>query len=114
MDLLNIFRQVTGLVNDNTRQNPSVDTDGLMGQIGNIFRQQQDVPDYDEHLGQYRGQGGFDPNYGQQGGSGQILDASQDPYGDPADQQNAGYQQQGNILPASQDPYGDPADQQRR
>ncbi len=39
----------------------------------------------------------------QQGGQ-QVLDASQDPYGDPADQ---GEQ----VYDASQDPYGDPADQ---
>lgn len=37
--------------------------------------------------------------------SGNVLPASQDPYGDPADQGG------GRILPASQDPYGDPADQ---
>lgn len=36
-----------------------------------------------------------------------IAPASQDPYGDPADQQG-GFQ---NVAPASQDPYGDPADQ---
>jgi hypothetical protein len=35
-----------------------------------------------------------------------VLPASQDPYGDPADQA-AGQ----DVLPASQDPYGDPADQ---
>jgi len=37
---------------------------------------------------------------------GEVLPASQDPYGDPADQVQG---QQ--VLPASQDPYGDPADQ---
>ncbi|BCM93226.1 hypothetical protein IAD21_05114 [Abditibacteriota bacterium] len=50
-----------------------------------------------------------------QGGGGGVLDASQDPYGDPADQNdnresynpNAGP----NVRPASEDPYGDPADQ---
>jgi len=36
-----------------------------------------------------------------------VLPASQDPYGDPADQENM----PGGVLPASQDPYGDPADQ---
>ena len=35
-----------------------------------------------------------------------VAPASQDPYGDPADQ--AGYS--GTAAPASQDPYGDPAD----
>jgi hypothetical protein len=43
---------------------------------------------------------------------GEVLPASQDPYGDPADQgTNAGYDQ-GDVLPASQDPYGDPADEE--
>jgi hypothetical protein len=39
-----------------------------------------------------------------------VRPASEDPYGDPADQgyQNAGYP--GGVLPSSQDPYGDPAD----
>ena len=36
--------------------------------------------------------------------SGQVLSSSQDPYGDPADQQG------GQVLSSSQDPYGDPAD----
>jgi hypothetical protein len=36
-----------------------------------------------------------------------IRPASEDPLGDPADQQGSG----AGILPASQDPYGDPADQ---
>jgi len=37
----------------------------------------------------------------------EIRPASEDPLGDPADQE-----QDQNIAPASQDPYGDPADQQ--
>lgn len=61
-----------------------------------------------------------------------VLPASQDPLGDPADQEgyasnaayNNGYNQTGynqapvdesqfgNVLPASQDPLGDPADQE--
>ena len=36
----------------------------------------------------------------------QVRPASEDPYGDPANQQF------GNVRPASEDPYGDPADQQ--
>jgi hypothetical protein len=39
---------------------------------------------------------------------GNIRPASEDPLGDPADQQQSGGER---ILPASQDPYGDPADQ---
>jgi hypothetical protein len=40
----------------------------------------------------------------------QIRPASEDPYGDPADQ-TADAGQFGNVRPASEDPYGDPADQ---
>jgi hypothetical protein len=100
MDFGSIFRAVSGVLDQDTRRNDSVDTDGLIGQIGNIFRQHGAN---DEHVqNPYAGQGGY--------GGQNVLPASQDPYGDPADQ--GGYQQQGgNILPASQDPYGDPADQ---
>lgn len=49
---------------------------------------------------QQQEQSGFDP-------SSQARPASEDPYGDPA------YQDQfGDVRPASEDPYGDPADQQ--
>jgi hypothetical protein len=41
-------------------------------------------------------------------GIGNVLPASQDPLGDPADQPGGGF---GNVLPASRDPLGDPADQ---
>jgi hypothetical protein len=42
-----------------------------------------------------------------------VRPASEDPYGDPADQgyAPAGQYQGQTVLPASQDPYGDPADQ---
>jgi hypothetical protein len=75
------------------------DPSGLIGQIEGLFGQ---------HRQQYGGQ--------QYGGNGQVLPASQDPYGDPADQvggNNYAYADQGlgNVRPASQDPYGDPADQ---
>ncbi|MDB4988448.1 MAG: hypothetical protein JWN04_3626 [Myxococcaceae bacterium] len=39
------------------------------------------------------------------GKSGRVRPASEDPYGDPADQKGAT-----RVKPASQDPYGDPAD----
>jgi hypothetical protein len=55
----------------------------------------------------------------------EVLPASEDPYGDPADQEQAGYYPQnngygnagydprfGNVAPASEDPMGDPADQE--
>ncbi len=77
-------------------------------------------------IGQIEGLFGGLLGGGQQGGNaapGTInnpLPASQDPYGDPADQfpQQAGYANQGdsqqqypNLRPASEDPNGDPADQ---
>lgn len=70
-------------------------------------------------LGGLLGGGQQNTNYGQQSGlGGQVLDASQDPYGDPADQEgqiqtsyNPGASPYGNVRPASEDPYGDPADQ---
>jgi hypothetical protein len=37
-----------------------------------------------------------------------AIPASQDPYGDPADQEF------GDVRPASEDPYGDPADEEYR
>lgn len=55
----------------------------------------------------------FDPSQPQaantQGQFGNVRPASEDPYGDPADQEAQGL---GNVRPASEDPYGDPADQQ--
>ncbi len=47
-------------------------------------------------------------NYGQ---FGDVRPASEDPYGDPADQ-IGNYGQFGDVRPASEDPYGDPADQE--
>ena len=41
-------------------------------------------------------------------GDADVLPASEDPLGDPADDPNA---QNEDVLPASQDPLGDPADQ---
>ena len=38
-----------------------------------------------------------------------VLPASEDPYGDPADEMNEEYAGHG-VRPASEDPYGDPAD----
>ncbi|MDX1932668.1 MAG: hypothetical protein SFU56_08695 [Capsulimonadales bacterium] len=89
MDLGSLFHQVSGLFDRQTRQNDTVDTDGILGQLGGLFRQHgYDGPDYGvSQTGGYNGQ--------------EVLPASQDPLGDPADQ---------NILPASMDPLGDPAD----
>lgn len=40
---------------------------------------------------------------------GNVRPASEDPYGDPADSENGNGRR--NVRPASEDPYGDPADQ---
>jgi len=97
MNLGSLFNSVAGLFDQHTRNNDTVDTDGILGQLGNIFRQHgYEGPGY---------QSGYSGGYGGQN----VLPASQDPLGDPADQ--AGSQ---NILPASEDPLGDPADQIRR
>jgi hypothetical protein len=79
-----------------TPHQPDNDPDGLIEQITGLFGQQQ----------------------AQQGTMQNPLPASQDPYGDPADQfpGNRAYADGGpqgqfpNLRPASQDPYGDPAD----
>ncbi len=79
------------------------DPSGLIGQIEGLFGQ---------HQQQQPPQG-----YGQPQGM-NVRPASEDPYGDPADQfpvgnqGNFGYLQGRNIRPASEDPLGDPADQE--
>jgi hypothetical protein len=83
MALNSLFSQVLGAITNHTdQQNQSPNTpfnpSGLLGEIQGLF-------------GQHAKQ------------TGQVLDASQDPYGDPGAQNN--------ILDASQDPYGDPANQ---
>lgn len=109
MDIGSLFQQVSGLLNNQTRTNDSVDTDGLIGQVAGLFR------------GHAEQTGGQFPEQYSQGPYDNVLPASQDPYGDPGDN-TQGYQQaqyggqsaadaQAGILPASQDPYGDPADQ---
>lgn len=103
MALSNLFSQIMGAVTQHTEQqnqspNTPFEPGGLMGSIQGLFGQHAQETGQQLDYGQYN-QGGY--GGGQQGG---ILPASQDPYGDPADQQGGG------ILPASQDPYGDPAD----
>lgn len=96
MALGSLFQGVLNAITNHTeQQNQSPNTpfnpSGLLGEVQNLF-------------GQHAQQTGQPLDYGGQGG---ILPSSQDPYGDPADQQAGG----GGILPSSQDPYGDPADQ---
>ncbi len=77
---------ISGHVQQGGHQN--FDTDGLFGKLTDLFGNHQRT----------------------QGGGRNIAPASQDPYGDPANQV-AGH---GNVKPASADPYGDPADQAPR
>ncbi|MBD2609491.1 translation initiation factor [Scytonema hofmannii FACHB-248] len=66
--------------------------------VGDFLRKAKDIKDI--LTGSNDGQVDGDADYGDR----QVSPASEDPYGDPADQY-------GNAIPASQDPYGDPADQ---
>ena len=85
---------------------------GLLDQIKNaIFNDPHNNYSQDNQPGGLIGtiEGLFGQHQAQQGGTeNNPLPASQDPYGDPADQAGGG--QFGNVRPASEDPYGDPAD----
>lgn len=96
-----LFGQVANAIMNHASPNtpgPSYDANPLLGQLSGLFGQaanQHGMP--------------FDQNQQYGGGGnqyGNVQSASQDPYGDPAD--NGGF---GNVQSASQDPYGDPADQ---
>ena len=117
-----LFNQVTQAIQSHASPNtpgPSYNANPVLGALQGVFSnfagqhgaQYNPHPDYDngEEFGQQYGgynQQGQNQNYGN------VLPASQDPYGDPADQMTD-QGQFGNVLPASQDPYGDPADQGR-
>jgi hypothetical protein len=100
MDLDFLLNQIKGAIfsDPTTPHREGHDPSGLIGQIEGLF-------------GQFRGQ--------QQ--QSRVLPASQDPYGDPAENHpvsgyggNYGQQEYPNVRPASEDPLGDPADQQFR
>ena len=101
MDLNQLLGSVARVLNDKTAPAPDVDTGGLLNEVASVFRQHasQDGQEIDTSPYENHGPGG-------------ILPASQDPYGDPADQGQTGYGQEQTILPASMDPLGDPADEQ--
>lgn len=81
----NVKRTITEHVAQGGHQN--FDTGGLLGKITDLFGQHSKAnPDRN------------------------VLPASRDPYGDPANEQPG----RGNVKPASQDPYGDPADEGKR
>jgi hypothetical protein len=116
LDLL--FGQIANTVRNHSSADtpgPSYDSNPLLGALAGLFGQ---------HAQQSGGQfGGYDENadysgyenarpasedpYGDPADQGfdNVRSASEDPYGDPADQ---GYD---NVRPSSEDPYGDPADQ---
>jgi hypothetical protein len=92
MNLDFLLNSVRGLVQDHTSAAPDVDTEGLIGKIEGLFGQHASA------TGQQL------PSYGN------VRPASEDRYGDPADQEIRRF---GHIKPASEDPDGDPADQER-
>ncbi len=96
MNLDFLLQSVKDVVQQHTSQQSSgqggLDPSALLGQIEGLFTQhatatRQNLPSI-----------------------GHVLPASQDPLGDPADQE---FRRFGNIKPASEDPLGDPADQRR-
>ena len=115
-----LFNQVSQAIQSHASPNtpgPSYNANPVLGALQGVFSNFAN-----QHGAQYTPQQGYDNGeefnqqygqYGQQNQNyGNVLPASQDPYGDPADQGSV-QGQFGNVLPASQDPYGDPADQGR-
>ena len=97
MVLNQLFEQITGAItqHSNQQQHTGFDPSALLGQIESLFGQ------HAANTGQT-----FTPS--NTAGFGNVRPASQDSYGDPADQGSG--RNFGNVKPASQDPYGDPAD----
>jgi hypothetical protein len=92
MDLMSLLNQVKDAIyrDPTTPHQPGNDPSGLISRIEELFSGQQAA-------------------YQQRGN---VLPASQDPYGDPALQNSSyGYLEGQNVRPASQDPLGDPADE---
>lgn len=79
-----LLDQVKQAITGHTANTPGFDSAGLFGKLTDMF--------------------GSHPH------NNTPLPASQDRYGDPADQRGGGGAR-GHVKPASQDPYGDPADQ---
>lgn len=98
-----LMQQVKNAVfNDSNTSYQQGDTHGLIGQIESLFGQHQQAQASPSGMDPYGGvpnEAGRFPN---------VRPASEDPYGDPADQQAGQFR---NVRPASEDPYGDPADQ---
>jgi hypothetical protein len=86
-----LLDQVKNAVMDHTSdgKQSNVDRDSLLGTITNLFGQ---------HSANHERN---------------VRPASEDPYGDPAAQNQSNQNQYGNVRPASEDRYGDPADSGR-
>lgn len=101
-----------------TPHKPGYDPSGLIGQLEGMFGnfgQQHEVaprgqvlPASQDPLGDPGDQQGTYAYADRTGLPPNVRPASQDPLGDPADQGGGGF---GNVRPASEDPLGDPADQ---
>src|SRR5947209_17120576 len=95
-----LMNQVKNAIMDHAdqQQHTGFDPSALLGQVEGLFNQ------HAQYTGQQIQPASQDP-YGDAANqaAGNVLPASQDPYGDPADAARG-------IRPASQDPYGDPAD----
>jgi hypothetical protein len=107
MDLNTLFNTVSRVINDRTGPSPDVDTGGFLSEVTGLFRQHADATGQQVDYAQPDIlPASMDPlgDPADQYGGQNILPASADPLGDPADQEQG-------ILPASQDPHGDPADQ---
>jgi hypothetical protein len=91
MALNELFQQVVSAITNHSSQQQTTgapaDTSGLLSHIEGLFGQHA-------------------ASTGQTFRGGNVKPASEDPYGDPADQ---GGSMPSNVQSASQDPYGDPA-----
>jgi len=85
-ELLDMVKQSV-LKHTDDQRHTGFDPTALLGQIEGLFGQHQ-----------------------AREGQRDVRSASEDPYGDPAEQRPSGR----SVRPASQDPYGDPADQPGR
>jgi len=117
-----LFNQVSQAIQEHSSPDtpgPAYDPNPLLGNLSNIFGQiaaenQQDFSGYGDVAPASQDPYGDPADQTRFSSYGDVAPASQDPYGDPADQEQfANQEQSGNVLPSSADPYGDPADQER-
>lgn len=80
-----ILDMITRKMSERAGSRPGSGSGGLLGQLTDFLGQRKSAPT---------------------GSKRNVRPASEDPYGDPADQKGAK-----KVKPASEDPYGDPADE---